>query len=181
MIDLLTFECNLYLISDDNESAFQSRSILQVEVLQDFNPVVFLSALVVSLEQILDSAPLHLRHLLLQLVLELLQDLALTEPLAYATNAAHVLGVLLGSYYVQLVLLLTLTVKVLLVLESLQDVLETYLGRRRRLRPRGLASEGLHLAQVLVQLLTRLVDVGSVGGGLPPEFLLQFADQVHQS
>ena len=59
--------------------------------------MVLFAALVVLLHQIIYLPLLHLRHLPLQFLLQLAQDLPLPESLADATHAAHVFGVLLGS------------------------------------------------------------------------------------
>jgi hypothetical protein len=73
-------------------------SLLQVKVLENLYPVVVLPALVVLLQQVVNLASLNLRHLLVQFVLQLLQDLSLAEPLADASDSTHVLAVFLRGY-----------------------------------------------------------------------------------
>jgi hypothetical protein len=165
---------NIYLLFDNS----LIRSILQVELLQDLDAVVLLAALEVLLQEVVHLALLHLRHLLLQLLLEFTQDLPLAESLAYAAHSAHVLGVFLGGDQVELVLLLALRMEVLLVLEGFEDVLEVDLGRGWRLGALGLVPQGLHLLEVLVELVVRLVDVGLLNRRLAAHLLLQLADEI---
>lgn len=127
--------------------------------------MVLLATLVVLLDQVINLALLHLRHLLLQLLLQFTQDLALSKALTDASHATHVLGVLLSSDKVELVLLFALGLQVLLVFEGLEDVFQVDLRRRGRLRACGLVPEGLHLLEVLVQLVISTVDVGLFSGG----------------
>ena len=64
--------------------------MFKVKFLEDLYSMILLSALVVTFQQVFNFASFHLRNLLLQLVLKLLQDFALSESLTYAADSAHV-------------------------------------------------------------------------------------------
>ena len=119
--------------------------------------MILFPTLIVSLQLILYLPSLNLRHLLLQLVLQLLQNLSLIESLTDTFYTTEVLFVFVSNRNVKLVLLLTLIEKLILLLKSLQNILEIHLGRGRRLSSLWLVSERLKLSEVAVQTLVGFV------------------------
>lgn len=143
--------------------------------------MVLLSTLIVPLQLILYLPSLNLRHLLLQLVLQLLQNLSLIESLTDTFHTTEVLFVFVSNRNVKLVLLLTLVVKLVLLLESLQNVLEIHLGRGRRLSSLWLVSERLKLSEVAVQTLVGFVYFWHVFRRTSPKLFLKLANEIDQS
>ena len=93
----------------DCDYMWVSRSLLEVEVFENFYSVVFLAAFVVFLQQIVNFSTLNLGNLLLQLVLKFFQNFSLAESLTYATHSTDIFRVFLSSDQIQLIFLNTLS------------------------------------------------------------------------
>ena len=158
----------------------KEQSLLKVQLLENFDPMVFFSAFVISLKEILNFPSFNLRHLFLKFMLQFLQNLALAKSLADASDSADVLGILLGSDEVKLVFLYALGVEMFLVLEGFQDVFEADVGGRWGLGSWWFVAEGLDLFEVLVELIVGFIEIGVLVGRGPAELLLEFSDEVDQ-
>ena len=165
----------------DCDYMWVSRSLLEVEVFENFYSVVFLAAFVVFLQQIVNFSTLNLGNLLLQLVLKFFQNFSLAESLTYATHSTDIFRVFLSSNQIQLIFLNTLSMQMFLILKSFQHIFKTNLGRRRRLRSWRFISQGFYLSEVLIELSVGLVDIGVFSGRISSELFLKFSDKIDES